>query len=329
VRRSDIKASYLISFDSNAASHIRGLFEGKDGDGIRDLRELLIHFDENRMNWQIVPYLLEASVRSEEPLTSKRVFETVLAATKLEDIDSKYFLETGKLRQRSEDESLYKKARFELERFEKNLSRSEQLRHLYVSIYVCILKCADLELRNPGKRNRFEKMFSLVDFMHHKLHCMMTTILNLAWLWFSAEPEAVFFGRLNAPKRDLIEAGRNIAWDVFHLTRLPQECIQPDGADFLVPYFLTFDRKLARVMKSCGLRLCLIHRHSNMPFTVYEAGFAPVLELLSEADSSCTKYFCHSAHLYRAQKVTSGWRADLELLKKESEATLASFQTKA
>ncbi len=327
-KKSDIKVSYLMSFDCNAASHVRALLRGIQGSSaLHDMRELMLHFGGNHFNWQILPYLLETSVQSEDQLTSQAVFETVLAATRLEDIDTEHFLKSGRLRQRTSDAAIYDKARNDLRRFQSNLALCQPLKDLWQSIYVCVLKCAVLELSFPGPRYCAKKMIKFVEFMHEHLRSMMTTLLKLAYLWFHSAPEAGLFSPLSGTNPNLVKKAKNIAWDIYHLMRLPQECIQPNDADFLIPYFLTFDQKLARLMKVCGLKLCLIQPDRNMPFSVQDVDIGPVLNFLSSVDLTFSgKYFTVDAHRSRAETLASGWQADLDGLMEKYEMELAGYE---
>lgn len=51
--------TYTVSFDTNAASYLRGLLENHDSAAHKDLKRLLLHVYPHKLNWQVVPYLLE------------------------------------------------------------------------------------------------------------------------------------------------------------------------------------------------------------------------------------------------------------------------------
>src|SRR5258706_8418441 len=58
-RECTFKIMRSISFDTNAASYLRGLFAGRDDGVYQDMRNLLLHFQPNKVNWQVIPYLNE------------------------------------------------------------------------------------------------------------------------------------------------------------------------------------------------------------------------------------------------------------------------------
>src|SRR6266536_3219030 len=90
--------TYTISFDTNAASYLRGLFERRDTAAHKDLQKLLLHVYPHKLNWQVVPYLFENADAIVARKHDVAIFETILAAERLENIDIEYLRQNGELR---------------------------------------------------------------------------------------------------------------------------------------------------------------------------------------------------------------------------------------
>jgi hypothetical protein len=322
-----VNCGYLISFDTNAASHLRALFSGINSSSIQDLAAFLDHFDGNRLNWQILPYLLEnlsLIMRHEIPT---EVIETVAAVESLGDIDREYYQRTGTLRQRSPPQHLLTAAENTIRQFRSSMEKGgREILELREAIYVCILKAAQLQFYWPSRNEAFTKFKEMARFMDEELHCMMITVLKILWLWFSADPEAALFGPLQKGSPHLITKANNIAWDIFHLIRLPQEMVLPiEPGAFLIPYFLTFDKALNKLMRYCGMRLCLAEPRYLNPYTVQEVPIDPIVRFVGFLDEHFGyKYFSADANLRRIHWMDKAGPPNLSALRQHLERSLTS-----
>jgi hypothetical protein len=85
-----------ILFDSNAAGLIRGLVENKKIEQIQSMRDFFRCVDTSRFNWNHFLYILENLEAMERMDRLGDMYETVLAAEKLKDMDVTEFKTTGR-----------------------------------------------------------------------------------------------------------------------------------------------------------------------------------------------------------------------------------------
>lgn len=319
-----MKLRYLISFDSNAASYLRDLVAGKQGTNVDDIRELLVHFGGNRLNWDIVPYLLETSMKADgDAKTWDAFFETIVATEKIGDLDNAHFLATGEVRARSSETEILAKAQLVLAR-QQEFRRSgahERLMYQWNFLYVCILKCAQLQRLRPGNQAMFDKLDLLIRFMHEELNCVSRKVLTLACFWFAGVPERAIFQSLETPNSETVKNARNITWDILHITMLSKQCLAPGDADFLVPYFLSCDQKLTRLAKICGLRLCLFAPARQISFEVQALEYSELLENLTDGQFF-HEYLTGEAMSARNAKIRAGVHPNLCALRKTLETEI-------
>jgi hypothetical protein len=315
--------TYLMSFDTNASSHLRALVGGRISPATNDLRGLLKHFQGGRLNWQIIPYLFE----NRHTLDRPEVLETILAAETLGAMDPDLFLRSGKFEPHLSARQLLAVATERLSHFRTSVITQQCRSYLEIwhLIHVVLLFMAILQLRWPGERHATMKLKEIIRFMDEKLNCMLMTMFALAAHWFHGDPRASILQPLQSRSPKVLIKARNIAWDIFHLIHLPTEsAVPPPSASFLIPFFLTFDRCLNSVMEVCGVRSMLITRDRSMPFCVRATPVRPLLhELTADDEPFLARHLSVEANARRTEFLDSGKRPDLLALTAGLEKDLA------
>lgn len=264
--------TYTVSFDTNAASYLRGLLEDRDTSAHKDLKQLLLCVYPHKLNWQVIPYLFENAEAIVTRKNDQAIFETILAAEKLEDIDIEHLRHSGELRF-SDDQNLA------ISRAAKRLSDTARqftsgmhntILQRWEVMYVAVLFMAIEQIQRPGAARAPKKLKALVKFMDEELHAMFLEFLFVAWDWFNGGRQTTIFGKLQRSAPNLLAKAQNISWDVLHVMQMRQEATFHAGeGTFLVPFFLTFDQALADLVSLCAIKSCLIGGtfHYPMCFT--------------------------------------------------------------
>ncbi len=260
--------TYTISFDTNAASYLRGLLENRDTTAHRDLKNLLLHVYPHKLNWQVVPYLSENADAIVTGKHDKAIFETILAAERLDNVDVEHLRRTGEFRVLDDENHAVSRAAKRLSDTARHFTNGtrDTFQGRWEAMYVTVMFMALEQIQRPGADRAPKKLKALIKFMDEELHCLFLEFLFVAWDWFTGGKQTSIFSKLqrNAPK--LLAKAQNISWDVLHVMQMRQEAtfIVKDGS-FLVPFFLTFDQALADLVSLCAIKSCLISGKFHYP----------------------------------------------------------------
>ena len=321
--------TYTVSFDTNAASYIRGLFKNHDSQAHQDIVILLIHFLP-KLNWQVVPYLMENAesiVRGEH---DQAIFETILAIERLEEIDIKCLRENGKLQLLSDGSESINRAANRLSYTARHFTNGLHLTILerWEALYVALLFATLEQIQKPGVERPPKKLKELVKFMDREIHSIFLEFLFIAWDWFSNGKQTSIFNKLQKNAPNLLAKVQNIGWDIFHLTQMRQEAtfLEKKSA-FLVPFLLTFDQAFADLVSLCGLKSCLIEKTFDYPIcftnqdaeTVFEPAIGRDIEFMES-------YFSVEANARRTAWIDKNGRPNLSSVRQSLESELLKLQ---
>lgn len=271
-RECTFRIAYTLSFDTNTASYLRGLFENRNIHARKGLQQLLLNIYPRKLNWQVLPYLLENSGAILEKKNDQVIFETVLAAERLQTIDINHLRQFGEIRFVDDENLARTRAAKRLSDMARHFSNGMYISVLerWEAIYVVVLFTAIQQIQKPSVERASKKLKALIQFMDEELHALFLEFLFIAWDWFSKGKNTSIFDKLQRNAPDILTKAKNIAWDVFHVTQLRQEAtfVEKD-ASFLVPFFLTFDQALAGLASFSAMKSCLINGafHYPMCFT--------------------------------------------------------------
>ena len=321
--------SYAISFDTNAASFLRALFAGREMGPTNDLRELLRNFRGNRLNWHVIPYLMENAEAIAAGENSQDIFETILATEKVQGLDAEHFIAEGEIRLKIDETELVNRAAAELSNFARQLNnglKNEFIQRWEV-VYVTLLFMTLLQIKMPAKVLAAKKLRALVEFMDCELHAMLVEILNIALEWFVGGNYVGIFNRLQRNAPDLVDKAKNISWDILHLLQLRQEAtyLSRDKC-FSIPYFLTFDQALADLMQMCAIKGCLIP--GTFQYPVCFPPHDPMIkfdQMIGGDSKFTTQYLSPEANARRLSWMDINARPDLSSLRRKLETELSQY----
>lgn len=330
-RKCDFRILYTISFDTNAASYLRGLIKGGNANAHKSLRKLLFYVYPHKLNWQVYPYLFENADSIVARRNDQFIFETILAAEKLQDIDIEHLRTTGELRLvANENEAISRTARM-LSLTAQHLMNGtyDTVLERWQMMYVIVLFMTREQILNPGVGSAHKKLKALVRFMDEELHTMALELLFVAWNWFSGGKQTSIFNKLQRNAPNLLEKAQNISWDIFHIIQLRQEAtFHVRDASFLVPFFLTFDQALADLARFCAIKSCLIPGtfHYPMSFTNQDPNTF-FISILRKDEEFLERYFTVDANSRRDAWLKRHGLPNLSLLRQKLEKELLKLDS--
>ncbi len=267
-RECEFPITYVVSFDTNAASYLRGLLDNRDTTVHKDLKNLLLQVYPHKLNWQVVPYLLENADAIVAGKSDKFIFETILAAEKLEIVDIEHLRSTGEFRLLGDESVAIGRTSKRLSDAARHFTNGtrETIHERWEAMYVAVLFIALEQIQRPGADRAPKKLKALIKFMDEELHALLLEFLFVAWDWFSGGEQTSIFCKLQRNVPDILGKAKNISWDVLHVMQMRQEAtFMSNNKSFLVPFFLTFDQALADLVKFCAIKSCLISGTFHYP----------------------------------------------------------------
>ena len=172
---------------------------------------------------------------------------------------------------------------------------SDWLRHQYLLYYLELLVMTDLQL-NSKNLSLDQKELRFVQYFHEVVHIVSDREVNLAILFFKYGTDIKFFGKIQKGKRDIVQNLKNMAWDIFHLRNTFNNlAIIPPKADFIIPFFITYDQRLKDIVPIYKLKSAAFIKNTSIKH----------LNFLTDLMSPSIKhdYFTHKAYMERQKWV--------------------------
>jgi len=177
-------------------------------------------------------------------------------------------------------------------------------------LYVVLLKTVEIEHRAKG-RKLARKMEELYEFMHFELKMQLVREAIIALHYFKNRSRLNFFGKIGprpkAKAQRLLIDLRNMSWDLMLFRMMERQATLPGAGDFLIPYFLSFDRKMVQLFDLFPLKALLAHEKAAQMVPLWETD--PVEELRKEIDTGNVEfYFGETAgNVRRSERLADPW----------------------
>ena len=318
--------TYTISFDTNAASYLRGLLENRDTTAHRDLKNLLLHVYPHKLNWQVVPYLSENADAIVSGRHDKAIFETILAAERLENVDLEHLRRAGEFRPSNDEDHAVTRAAKRLSDTARHFTNGtrDTFQERWEAMYVTGPFMALEQIQRPGADRAPKKLKALIKFMDEELHFLFLEFLFVAWDWFTGGKQTSIFSKLQRNAPNVLVKAQNISWDVLHVMQMRQEAtFIANKGTFLVPYFLTFDQALADLVSFCAIKSCLIGGTFHYPvcFTNNDPQ-ALMASAVGNDDKFIQQYLSVDANSRRTKWLDEYGRPSLSVVRQKLESDL-------
>lgn len=143
-------------------------------------------------------------------------------------------------------------------------------RRQYKLHYLALLVMSDLYLNHKSLSVQ-EKEETIIKYFHERIGIVSDREMNLAKLLFQYGTKIKFFGKIQKNRNDIISNLQNMAWDIFHLHNTLNNLSQQttDAADFTIPFFVTYDRRLHDIIPLYKIKNAAFIKNTTMKHINY------------------------------------------------------------
>jgi hypothetical protein len=305
-----IQIDATVGFDANIVRYLAEATMGRETATAKMGHSLLEFLVVNKLNYDFFPYIVEnfKNASSSEKLKHGKFAENLRALEILKDLDEECYLFTRKIQPQCSESVL--NARIEaleiylLEQHTYNLRHAVQhqkraLLFLLEASYACF---------NRSLQTASEKVVYMLEFCHSTLGAMVTREL-LFVLPLLVTPQHIrqqnpydFFRKVQIGKQGLLADLENMAWDL-QIPRFQEQIIGYDQTTnkFRIPFFVTADKGLMKVLESYRLQSLLFHE--NGLNTAQPWNIVPQLQGIVDGwEHIFERYFSEFGRLARANR---------------------------
>lgn len=314
-----------VEFDTNVASYVEGFVEKRQDHNSERVKEVLdFVIATERVNFGYNFYALENAQGFYNGNLAPSILRNLRAVMKLDHLDKKEYLATGEIRATITDEELDARAEEKLhELYDSRYEEGMKAEFLPVNemLYLLLLKTVEIEYRvGRGKLGR--KVEDLYEFMHFELKTLFVREAIIALNYFKNRSGLTFFGKINPKPKEraskLLDWLRNMSWDLMLFRVMERMATLPGQGQFLIPYFLTFDRKMVQLFDLFPLKAILSYGDTARMVPLWEKD--PLDELRKAVDiKGVEHYFGEVAGKVRLSERLSDPRPDFSVLREELE----------
>lgn len=330
---SPIKMDSTVEFDTNMASYVEGFVEGRQNSNTAKVREVLdFVIMGDRVNFGYNFYALENALGYYDGSRVPSIRRNLRAIMKLDHLDVTRYKTTGEVVATITDQELDVKADEKLHEFYDTTYREGMaLEFLPINEMLYLLLLKTVEIEYSGKAKNLElKVAELYDFMHYELKTLFVREAIIALNYFKNRSKLTFFGKIGLKSKEkglgLLKELRNMSWDLMLFRVMERIASLPGQGDFLLPYFLSFDKKMVQLFDLSPLRAILAYDNTAQVIPLWET---PPLEALEkEIDiTGIEQYFSQTFSNVRYADRRADPRPDFSELKERLEAEVVRLLT--
>lgn len=296
--------TYTISFDTQFPSFLRSRYQGVSiSDQDDALTECLRFLEPHRSGVGMEPYLFENSERLDDP----KVRETIEAYTQFRHT-SKESLSEGRIEAALSGSAIASDVDATMEMLKSPgwQEYAANAKRNWAISYVCLLIAATIHL-NSGRQSatyRLERFLEELDGMM----VFPKIEIHLVHTFFERGNQERFFRQIQANGRDFSRKLRNMAWDLSCSRTVFQNVsaiaqVNPDHADFVAPYLLTFDQPLRELLSGYQANGLITYMDEGVKsIVIYPMAIETSLALAFQSSQHLLTPERHSARLQRGRE---------------------------
>jgi hypothetical protein len=332
-RESSLNIDITVEFDTNVASYVEAFVENKattNSDIVKEVLDFVLTTKEVNFGYNF--YALENARGFFDGRQIPSIRRNLKAIMKLDYMDRERYQKSGEIRLNIEDNELEVKTDEKLHALY-DWPYREGLEAEFIPInemlYLLLLKIVEIEHRDKGRRLD-RKMEELYEFMHFDLKTLFVREAIIALNYFKNRSSLTFFGKIN-PKhkekeQELLKELRGMSWDLMLFRVMERIATMPGQGDFLIPYFLSFDKKMVQLFDLFPLKAILAYDAGTQMIPLWAT--PPLDELQKEIKIEKVKdYFGDIASKVRFAERQSDPSPDLSSLKKNLEEEVVRLLT--
>lgn len=287
--QAQIKLDYSISFDSNIAEKFRIWENGGSLDKDTQRFSELVQFVKNKggMNFDYSFFVIEnffdsLNEKNDRPFNSIRAlkrFDNLIYNQNSFDVYHPIFTESR--------ESAGKRA---CEVFSTYYDNREIFLELHTNrkvLYLVLLK--SILLKKDENIDSKDKLGLLVEFSLKKLGFFAKTEIYFGWKFLKYNDNLNFFDPIQTLGKNSLKKIRGMSWDLFSVRYLGKlvgmNRSANRGADFYIPFFVSFDNRFINLLKVCPIRAVIIDEEMRREFIVH----LDELEFMEDINNSITE----------------------------------------
>lgn len=278
----ELKIASLVSLDTQIQSYLYRNYIDNKNQIPANITEIQKVIDSHRYMVDCFAYMFENLLFNPSYIDSQIYKDNTHAF-------EAYFFKT------KNESEVYAKEILELDNNFLNDEFSNWYRHQYLLYYLELLVMADINL-NHKNLPIYHKELSFVKYFHEQIGILSDREINLAKLFFKYGTDIKFLGKIQKGRKDIVKNLKNMAWDIFHLQNTFNNLsIIPENADFIIPFFITYDQRLKEIAP--------IYKLKSAAFV--KNGYIKHLNFLTDLIDPTIKqaYFNANAYLYRQEKL--------------------------
>jgi hypothetical protein len=273
-----IAIDYTVMFDSNFASYIHKFMNKIPINGIsNDFYLIIDDILKEQWNFDYTFYLLESykTLVGTANIKDSPQYSAILANVKslelFKNIDYDYYEKTRKIEFLISDEAAERSATELCELY--YLSEESQIslnQYYLMKQFILLTLIGIVRIKFEDNKSADNKMYSYFDFVSKNIGLNLERETLLAYEYFRNSSNLYILRKINrdTKKEKIFEMLDNISWDFMIPRVMESNMSYMTEGDFLLPYFLSFDEgliKLLKILEPKGVIIDTKERHTT-PF---------------------------------------------------------------
>ncbi|RRJ66068.1 hypothetical protein EHV15_26495 [Paenibacillus oralis] len=254
-----IAIDYTVMFDSNFTTYVHKFINNIPLVGVsNDFYVLIDEILKKQWNFDYSFYLLEnyKTLIGDKNIKESKQYSAILANVKslelFKNVDSNYYKKTGKIKFLISNEIAERSATEHCESYYFSEEIKIILNQYYITKqFILLTLIAIVRIKFEDNRSADNKMISYFDFVSEHVGLNLERETLLAYEYFKNSSNLYILRRISrkTKKEEIFEILDNISWD-FMIPRVMESNMSYMGeGDFLIPYFLSFDDGLIKLLK--------------------------------------------------------------------------------
>ena len=306
----DFRFTNVIGLDTQFPSFLRSRYQGvSNSDRDEALTECLQYLAPYRSGMGMEPYFFENSQRLDDP----KVRETVEAYVQFLNTPEDSLI-TGEIGSTLTGAELARNVDgiMSMVRGADWQAYASHGRIYWAVAYITLLIAAAIHLTS-GRRSPEYRLGRFLEELD-KLFVFPKIEIHLVHAFFERGNQERFFRQIQANGSDFTDKLKNMAWDLSYSRTILQNVStlarsNPDNADFVAPYFLTFDQPLRELLSGF---------QANGLITYIDEGVKNIIIYPLEIESTLTQGYQGSKHLFTPERAEARKERGKEFFANES-----------
>jgi hypothetical protein len=298
-REANINIDVTLVFDTNVARYVEAFIDGRNTANKDAAKEVFDFLIQQKVSFDYSFYTLENARSYYSGRNVASIKRNLVYLLKLDLLDDETYLNTGKPRAKVDDHEISVKADEKLHEIYEAKGRreaTEEVLCIYDLIYLLLMKTVLIKFHQGiGLAQRVRELY---EFMHYKLSTLMVREPIIALWYFTEKIAPRFFRKVQPSCDDLPKVISGMAWDLMLFRHLDLMTTARSHGDYLVPYFLSFDKGLIEAYDLISVKATFTSRRRAGHYPLWEIDPQNILKRAGVFDC-VEEFFMPPAHNVR------------------------------